>query len=50
MRCRFYFVTWDAQFPFGCRAFGFKSRIPPYREVYASSGEQCLKFEPRNPE
>jgi len=47
-RCKFYYVTWDPNFPYGCRAFGFKSKVAPYLEVYSASQTSCLKFEPRN--
>lgn len=45
MRCRHYYVTWDPNFPYGCKAFGFKSRVTPCLEVYSASQRQCLKFE-----
>ncbi|RJQ54843.1 MAG: uracil-DNA glycosylase [Nitrospiraceae bacterium] len=42
--CSYFYITWDEQFPRGCRAMGFKSREMPSGVVYASSGTQCLKF------
>jgi len=47
LKCRHYYVTWQPSFPYGCRAFGFKSKIAPCLEVYSASQKQCLKFEPR---
>ncbi|MBW2410826.1 MAG: uracil-DNA glycosylase [Deltaproteobacteria bacterium] len=45
-KCRFYFVTWNEQFPHGCRAMGFKSRRYPIDEVRsAMKGAECLLFE-----
>jgi hypothetical protein len=45
-RCRFYFVTWDEDFPHGCRRMGFKSRHSPGDEVRrAMKGEPCRLFE-----
>jgi len=45
-RCRFYFVTWDEDFPHGCRRMGFKSRHSPGDEVrQAMKGESCRLFE-----
>jgi len=48
LRCKHYYVTWNPKFPYGCRAFGFQSRITPCLEVYSASQQQCLKFESRN--
>ncbi len=47
LKCKHYYVTWDPKFPYGCRAFGFKSRVAPCLEVYSASQRRCLKFEPR---
>ena len=45
-RCVNYFVTWDAQFPHGCRAMGFKSYQSPIATVRnAMGGADCLLFE-----
>ncbi|HSR11850.1 MAG TPA: hypothetical protein VLS90_10435, partial [Thermodesulfobacteriota bacterium] len=44
-RCRHFFVTWDRNFPRGCRALGFKSREMPHLKVEEASGMGCLKFE-----
>lgn len=46
-KCKHYYVTWDAHFPRGCRALGFKSRETPSSVVYRSSGLVCQKFEPK---
>ena len=44
-KCRHYYVTWDKNFPHGCRGFGFKSRQPPNIGVRSSSsGMECLLF------
>jgi hypothetical protein len=48
IRCKHYYVTWDPNFPYGCRAFGFKSKVAPYLEVYSASQKRCLKFEARS--
>jgi len=42
--CEHYRTTWDARFPFGCRAHGFKSRKSPALEVREASGLECLLF------
>ena len=45
--CIHHYITWDASFPYGCRAMDFKSRRLPHLDVLESSGEQCLMFEPK---
>jgi hypothetical protein len=45
--CSHFQVTWDAEFPRGCRAMGFKSRQWPWMEVLQTSGEPCLQFQPK---
>jgi hypothetical protein len=42
--CEHYHTTWDARFPFGCRAHGFKSWKSPSLEVIEASGLECLLF------
>jgi hypothetical protein len=44
-RCKHYYVTWDKQFPHGCRAMKFKSKEFPSRVVVSSSGIPCLLFQ-----
>jgi len=39
------FILWDPNFPYGCRAMGFKGYISPSVVVYKSSGCECLLFE-----
>ncbi len=43
--CRYFYITWDRNFPRGCRAMGFKSKEMPHLEVLQASGMECLKFE-----
>lgn len=45
LHCQHFFVTWDAQQPRGCRAYGFKSNDLPSDVVFASSGAACQLFE-----
>jgi hypothetical protein len=45
--CRYYLVTWDAQFPYGCRAHTFKSKKLPALEVFDASGLECMLFAPK---
>jgi hypothetical protein len=46
-KCRHFFVTWDTAKPKGCRAFGFKTQRLPSVVVYETSGEPCMRFEPK---
>lgn len=42
------YVTWDKNKPYGCKAFGFKSKRIPSAEVEAASGGRCLKYHPKS--
>ncbi len=42
--CRYFFITYDPQFPYGCRAARFKSRRMPSKEMSVSSGIDCQFF------
>jgi hypothetical protein len=46
-QCRHFFVTWDPDCPRGCKAYEFKTHQMPSAVVYSSSGQPCLKFEPK---
>ncbi|MCL4432314.1 MAG: uracil-DNA glycosylase [Epsilonproteobacteria bacterium] len=48
-KCIYYFVTWEANQPHGCKAYGFKSRYIPSQVVLSSSGKPCTFFEPKTP-
>ncbi len=43
-KCIYYFITWEANRPHGCKAFGFKSLQIPTIVVKQSSGSECQKF------
>jgi hypothetical protein len=43
-RCRQFYVTWDNDFPNGCRLFGFKSRTYPSQTVWEATGAPCEHF------
>jgi hypothetical protein len=47
-QCRYFYTTWEASEPRGCKAFGFKTSQMPSKVVVESSGEPCLKFSPKN--
>ncbi|MFT7859541.1 MAG: uracil-DNA glycosylase [Sulfurimonas sp.] len=44
-RCKYYYVTWEANQPHGCKAYGFKSKQLPSMVVFSSSGHDCSLFE-----
>lgn len=45
--CRHFFITWDRNFPNGCRAMNFKSQNMPSVVTYQSSGMPCQRFAPK---
>jgi len=48
-RCKHFMITWDTAAPYGCKAWGIKSRQRPNAVVFASSGLACQLFEPKDP-
>lgn len=44
-KCKHFYITWDQNFPRGCRAMGFKLKEMPSDVVFQSSGMECLRFE-----
>jgi len=48
-RCHYYFVTWEAKKPHGCKAYGFKSPQIPSLVVFQSSGTVCTLFNEKLP-
>ncbi|AOT69897.1 uracil-DNA glycosylase [Geosporobacter ferrireducens] len=46
-RCKHFYVTWDVNFPNGCKLFGAKSRQLPSLIVYQSTGKKCEYFSER---
>lgn len=46
-RCRHLMVTWVPATPYGCSAWGIRSRRHPCLVVYSSSGAECQLFEPK---
>ena len=43
--CAHYSISWDANFPYACKAMNFKSKRMPQLEVYESYGHFCVTFE-----
>lgn len=44
LTCKYYYISWDVHFPYGCKAMGFKSRKMPLLEILQISGQQCLSY------
>lgn len=42
--CKYYYITWDRNFPNGCKAYGFKCKEMPSVFVFKSSGDCCKGF------
>jgi len=43
--CKHYYVTWDKDFPYGCKAMGFKSRTYQAQVIREASGMDCQLLE-----
>jgi hypothetical protein len=43
--CKYYYITWDIYFPYGCKLFGVKSKQLPSAIVYQSLGSECDKYD-----
>ena len=46
-KCAHFFVTWEKNCPYGCKAYGFKGPQMPSIVVKSSSGERCNFFKQR---
>lgn len=44
LACRHFYITYEPNHPYGCRALSFKAKEMPSRVVYASSGIECQSF------
>jgi len=49
--CAHYYITYEANFRYGCRALDFKSQRLPMLDVLEASGQPCQFFQrkPRRP-
>ncbi|MDH5464792.1 MAG: uracil-DNA glycosylase [Thiovulaceae bacterium] len=47
--CIYYYVTWEAKQPHGCKAYGFKSKMRPSIAVKRSSGVECQLYITKKP-
>ncbi|WPC43507.1 uracil-DNA glycosylase [Clostridium sp. JS66] len=43
-KCKYYYITWDKNFPYGCKLFKVKSKQMPSIIVYQSIGKQCGNY------
>ena len=48
--CRYFYITWDAKKPYGCRAMQFKSSVLPTIEVLEADGAVCISFRKKKTE
>lgn len=46
-KCSYFFVTWEPQRPYGCKAYNFKSKILPSIIVKQNSGIACGFYNPK---
>ncbi|HAW49887.1 TPA: uracil-DNA glycosylase [bacterium] len=44
VECKYFKITWDKNFPYGCSILGFKSRKRPSFVVYECSKNPCNFF------
>ena len=42
--CAYFFITWNKDFPYGCRAMRFMSSNSPSRDVLEVEGRECLAY------
>jgi len=40
-KCSFFYITWDAKYPHGCKAMRIKTKQLPSIMVFQSSGNPC---------
>lgn len=48
-QCAHFYITFDPQMPYGCRAMDFKNHRLPEYEVWETTGHACLSFTPKEP-
>ena len=44
LKCEYYKVTWDRNFPRGCTVFGVKGKDLPSVTVFKATGKHCPSF------
>lgn len=48
IKCKFFYITWDKAFPYGCKAMKFKSKNMPFLEVRQIAGHACLDYKDKS--
>ncbi len=43
--CKYFSITWNANFPRACSMFGFKGKELPSQQVFRTTGEKCPSFQ-----
>lgn len=46
-KCQFFYITWDKNFPYGCRLYEIKSKTTPDVQVLVNTGIACLGYQPK---
>ena len=39
--CIYFYITYKKERPWGCKKFGFISKLSPYMEVFNTTGIEC---------
>lgn len=47
-KCKHFAISWDTQRPYGCKAWGIKSRQHPSLVVRSSSNLECQLFQSKD--
>lgn len=47
-KCIFFKITWERNFKYACKVFGFKSQNIPSIEIINAAGKECPKFSAKN--
>ena len=42
--CKYFYISWNKKYPYGCRAMGFMSSNLPSVAVLEIEGRDCLSF------
>ncbi|KGX86501.1 hypothetical protein [Pontibacillus litoralis] len=42
--CKYFYTTWERNYPRGCKAYGFKTKELPSVYVLKVTGSTCLSF------
>ena len=45
--CKFFYITWDKKFPYGCKLYEIKSKTTPDAQVLVNTGIACLGYQPK---